>query len=336
MHILVTGGAGYIGSHAIVELIAHNHQVTVVDDLSNSSKEVIRRIEKITNTAIPFHVFDVADTTKLNALFASNSFDAVMHFAGLKAVGESVTEPLRYFRTNIDAALSVLEAMKNHSVHRLILSSSATVYGSAPVPYTESFPAGRDLASPYAKTKYMIEEIMQSAAAADPKNIFITLRYFNPIGAHPSGLIGEYPSGAPNNLMPYLAQVATGQRPELTIFGNDYPTKDGTGVRDYIHVVDLAKGHVAALTYTTPGMTAINLGTGHGTSVLELVHAFEKASGQKITYRIAPRRQGDLPEYYADATKAKELLHWQATKTITEACADTWRWQSHNPHGYQS
>ena len=336
MNILVTGGAGYIGSHTLIELIAAGHTATVVDNLSNSSAEVIRRVERITGSSIPLHVFDVEDNARLDELFTNQHFDAVMHFAGLKAVGESVKNPLLYYRTNIDASLSLLEVMEKHGVHRLIFSSSATVYGSAPIPYSEEYPAGQGITNPYGQTKYVIEQIMSDTAKANPKNSFISLRYFNPIGAHPSGFIGEQPSGIPNNLMPYIAQVATGKLRKLSVYGDDYATVDGTGVRDYIHVVDLAKGHVAALTYDQPGMTAINLGTGKGVSVLQLIHAFEEASGQKIPYRIAPRRPGDLPEYYADASKAKALLGWQTEKTIKDASADTWRWQSENPNGYEA
>ena len=336
MNILVTGGAGYIGSHTLIELIAAGHTAVVVDNLSNSDREVIRRVEKITGTAIPLHAFDVEDRQHLDELFTDNHFDAVIHFAGLKAVGESVEKPLFYYRTNIDASLTLLEVMQKHEVSRLIFISSATVYGSAPIPYSEEYPAGQGITNPYGQTKYMVEQIMSDAAKANSKNSFISLRYFNPIGAHPSGLIGEQPAGVPNNLMPYIAQVATGQLKELAVFGDDYNTVDGTGVRDYIHVVDLAKGHVAALTYNQPGMTAINLGTGKGVSVLELIHAFEEASGQKIPYQVVGRRAGDLPEYYADASKAKELLGWQTEKTIKEASADTWRWQSENPNGYNA
>jgi UDP-glucose 4-epimerase len=334
MNILVTGGAGYIGSHTLIELTASNHTVTVVDNLSNSNREAIKRVEQITGVAIPLHVFDVQDKLQLDSLFSENKFDAVIHFAGLKAVGESVEKPLLYYRTNIDASLTLLEVMEKHGVHQLIFSSSATVYGSAPIPYSEEYPAGRGITNPYGQTKYMVEQIMRDTAAANSKNTFISLRYFNPIGAHPSGLIGEHPEGIPNNLMPYIAQVATGQLKELQVFGDDYDTIDGTGVRDYIHVVDLAKGHVAALSYMQPGMTDINLGTGKGVSVLELIRAFGEASGQKIPYRIAPRRAGDLPEYYADASKAKQLLGWQTEKTIKDASADTWHWQSKNPNGY--
>lgn len=336
MNILVTGGAGYIGSHTIIELIESGYTVTVVDNLTNSSQEVLKRVEKITGTHIPAHFFDLQDKEKLDALFTDNAFDAVIHFASLKAVGESVEKPLLYYRTNLDIALTLLEIMDKHDVRKLVLSSSATVYGSAPVPYSENGPVGQDITSPYGRTKFMIEQILQDTARTNPKNEFMILRYFNPIGAHESGLIGEYPQGTPNNLMPYIAQVATGKRPELMVFGDDYDTVDGTCVRDYIHVVDVAKGHVAALKHMRPGTTAVNLGSGKGTSVLQLIHAFEEASGQKIPYRIAPRRAGDLPEFYADATKAKELFGWQTQKSIKDASADTWRWQSMNPNGYES
>jgi len=305
-HILVTGGAGYIGSHTVVELIGAGYDVSVIDNLSNSSREVIRRVERIAGSSIPLHVFDLQDKTQLEKLFQENQFDAVIHFAGLKAVGESV------------------------------FSSSATVYGSAPIPYKETSSVGQGITNPYGQTKYMIEQILHDTAAANPEDRFIALRYFNPIGAHTSGLIGEHPNGTPNNLMPYITQVATGKREKLSIFGNDYETVDGTGVRDYIHVVDLAKGHVAALRHIKPGFDAINLGSGKGTSVLELVHAFEKASGKEIPYEIIGRRPGDLPEYYADAAKAFELLEWKTEKTIEDACADSWRWQSNNPNGYET
>jgi UDP-glucose 4-epimerase len=336
MNILVTGGAGYIGSHTLIELIASGYNVTVVDNLANSSKEVMHRVEKITGAHVPAYFFDLQDKERLDSLFADNSFDAVIHFASLKAVGESVQKPLLYYRTNLDIALTLLEVMEAHDVRKLVLSSSATVYGSAPIPYSEDGPVGQGITSPYGRTKFMIEQILEDTAGANPKNEFTILRYFNPIGAHPSGLIGEYPQGTPNNLMPYIAQVATGQRQELQVFGDDYDTVDGTCVRDYIHVVDVAKGHVAALSHIRPGATAVNLGSGKGASVLQLIHAFEEASGQKIPYRISPRRSGDLPEFYADATKAKQLFGWQTEKTIQEASADTWRWQSRNPNGYNS
>lgn len=336
MHILVTGGAGYIGSHTIIELINSGHSVEIVDNLKNSSQEAVHRVEAITKKKIPLHIFSVEETSKLELLFAANNFDAVIHFAGLKAVGESTADPLLYYRTNIDSTLSLLEVMKRHGVKKFVFSSSATVYGSAPIPYIETNTIGQGITNPYGRTKYMIEEILRDTVSADTANEFMVLRYFNPIGAHPSGQIGEHPNGTPNNIMPYITQVATGMRDKLSIFGNDYDTPDGTGVRDYIHVVDLAKGHVAALEHATPGWHAYNLGSGKGTSVLELVHAFEKACGSPIPYEFAPRRPGDLPLYYADVKKAKQELNWKTEKSIEEACADSWRWQSHNPRGYES
>jgi len=334
MNILVTGGAGYIGSHTIIELIAAGHTVHVVDNLSNSSPEVIRRVEELTGSSVPLHVFDLEDKEKLDTLFSDMPIDAVVHFAGLKAVGESTAHPLRYYRTNIDSTLTLLETMEKHRVSTLVFSSSATVYGSAPIPYTENSPAGQGITNPYGQTKYMIEQILRDTAAADPSKRFTILRYFNPVGAHPSGRIGEYPNGIPNNLMPYITQVATGKRDKLFIFGDDYDTVDGTGVRDYIHVVDLAKGHVAALEHSAVGVSEFNLGSGKGTSVLQLVHAFEKASGVPIPYEIVDRRPGDLPEYYANVDKAAKQLEWKTEKTIEDMCADSWRWQSNNPDGY--
>lgn len=334
MNILITGGAGYIGSHTIVELIANNHSVHIVDNFSNSSPEVIRRLEEITGTSIPISSFDVQNKEKLNQLFDQNSFNAVIHFAGLKAVGESTENPLMYYRNNVGSSIALLEVMKDHDIKKLVFSSSATVYGSAPIPYIETYPAGRGITNPYGQTKYIIEEIIQDVAKADPTNEFTILRYFNPIGAHPSGKIGEHPDGIPNNLMPFITQVATKKREKLMVFGDDYETIDGTGVRDYIHVVDLAKGHVAALEHSRSGTAIYNLGTGKGTSVFELIHAFEKASGVKIPYEVISRRPGDLPEYYADASKAFKELEWKTNKTIENACADSWRWQSGNPNGY--
>jgi len=336
MNILVTGGVGYIGSHAIVELLAHNHTVVIVDNLSNSSGEVVNRLATITGKSIPLHVFDLQDKDRLEQLFQEESFDAVIHFAGLKAVGESVEKPLLYYRNNIDSTLMLLEVMDKYNVRRLVFSSSATVYGSAPVPYTEKSPTGQGIINTYGQTKYMIEQILQDVATANPANEFTILRYFNPVGAHESGLIGEQPNGTPNNLMPYITQVAIGKRDKLSVFGNDYDTVDGTGVRDYVHVVDLARGHLAALEHSQPGTVAYNLGTGHGVSVLQLVHAFEEASGRKIPYQIEPRRSGDLPEYFADVQKAQDELGWKAEKTTRQACADSWRWQSANPNGYES
>ncbi len=332
--ILVTGGAGYIGSHTLVELVAANYQVVVVDNLSNSNAEAIKRVEKVTGQPIPLHVFDLRHQEKLDKLFAKEKFDAVIHFAGLKAVGESSEKPLLYHQTNIGSTLALLETMDKHAVHSLVFSSSATVYGSAPIPYTETSPTGHNIASPYGRTKHIIEEILRDVFAANPANQFTTLRYFNPIGAHPSGLIGEHPNGIPNNLMPYITQVATGTRQKLSVFGDDYDTVDGSGVRDYIHVVDLAKGHVAALSRSQPGISTYNLGSGMGTSVFQLIRAFENASGVTIPYEIAPRRPGDLPAFYADASKALQKLGWKTEKTVEDACRDSWNWQRLNPGGY--
>ncbi|MGE5309899.1 MAG: UDP-glucose 4-epimerase GalE [Sphaerimonospora mesophila] len=334
MHILVTGGAGYIGSHTIVELMTAGHSVVVVDNLSNSSQEVMDRLKTITGQDIPLHIFGAEDKPQLDALFTAENFDAVIHFAGLKAVGESTEKPLLYYRNNIDSTLTLLEVMNAHSVRKLVFSSSATVYGSAPIPYVETYPAGQGITSPYGRTKYFIEEILRDVATANPANEFAILRYFNPIGAHSSGLIGEDPEGIPNNLMPFITQVATGKRDKLSVFGNNYDTPDGTCKRDYIHVVDLARGHVAALEHLQPSVGVYNLGSGTSTSVLELVKAFEIAAGQAVPYEFAPRRAGDLPEFYADAEKAAAELDWRTEKTIDEACADSWRWQSGNPNGY--
>lgn len=336
MNILVTGGAGYIGCHTIIELVANKHHVVVVDNLINSSAEVIARLETITSQTIPLHVFDLQDKKALGKLFDAEQFDAVIHFAGLKAVGESTSQPLTYYRNNIDSTLTLLEVMDTHNVRKLIFSSSATVYGAAAVPYTESSSTGQGITNPYGQTKYMIEQILRDTAAANSANEFTILRYFNPVGAHPSGVIGEHPNGTPNNLMPYITQVATGKRDRLSVFGDDYNTIDGTGVRDYIHVVDLAKGHLAALGHSSPGINTYNLGTGNGVSVLQLIHAFEKASGKTIPYDIVARRPGDLPEYYANADLAAKQLGWRAEKTIEQACEDSWRWQSHNPDGYSN
>jgi UDP-glucose 4-epimerase len=334
MNILVTGGAGYIGSHTVVELIESGHNVTIVDDLSNSSEIAVDRIGQITGVKPSLFAFDLQDTSRLDEVFASNSFDAVIHFAGLKAVGESVVKPLLYYKTNIDSTLSLLEVMAKHNVRKLVFSSSATVYGSAPIPYSESSPIGQGITNPYGQTKYMIEQILRDTGTADSQLEFSLLRYFNPVGAHPSGLIGEDPRGVPNNLMPFVAQVASGKRKELSIFGNDYNTPDGTCIRDYIHVVDLAKGHVAALQNLNPGVNEYNLGSGRGTSVLELVGTFSSVTGQEIPYSFAERRPGDLPEFYADPKKAKIDLSWKTELSIDDMCRDTWRWQSSNPNGY--
>jgi UDP-glucose 4-epimerase len=333
--ILVTGGAGYIGSHTVVELLEQGYQVTIVDNFCNSSPEAIKRIEKITGKTIAaVHNMDVRDTEQLGTIIAGQPFKAVIHFAGLKAVGESTHDPLRYYDNNVGSTLALAQAIQGSSIKKFIFSSTACVYGDQPIPYTETTP--RAPQNPYGNTKYVSELIMQDAAAANPEPAMISLRYFNPIGAHPSGLIGENPNGIPNNLLPYVAQVAVGKREKLSIFGNGYPTADGTGVRDFIHVMDLAKGHVAALENgPATGFKAYNLGGGHGESVLDVVHAFEAASGKKIAYEFVARRPGDLAEYYSDPSLAAQELHWKTELTLQDACRDTWNWQSHNPNGYE-
>ncbi len=329
MAILLTGGAGFIGSHTAVALLQNGQDVVIADDLSNSSEDVIRRIGIITGKTPKFYRADVAERAAVEQIFAENSIDAVIHFAGFKAVGESVRKPVAYYRNNLDTTLTVLEVMAVHGCKRFIFSSSATVYGeNNPAPYLETMPTGC-CSNPYGWTKFMVEQILLDAAVADPEMSVVLLRYFNPIGAHESGLIGEKPNGIPNNLMPYITQVAAGVREKLSVFGNDYPTPDGTGVRDYIHVVDLAKGHLAAYLYSLEhtGAEAVNLGTGQGYSVLDVVHAFERANGVKVPYVIAPRRAGDLASYYADAEKAKRLLGWKAEKSLDDMCRDSWNWQ---------
>ncbi|MGB4762492.1 MAG: UDP-glucose 4-epimerase GalE [Candidatus Saccharimonas sp.] len=336
MHILVTGGTGYIGSHTVVELLNAGHQITIVDNLINSSEKVIERIRQITNMDVDFIRLDLCDHTATQTLFASRPFDAVIHFAGLKAVGESVDNPLLYYQNNLDSSLSLLMSMKEYDVRKLVFSSSATVYGDPGTPrYTESLPTGHSLTNPYGKTKYMIEEIISDICSSDPTFETTILRYFNPIGAHESGLIGEDPLGVPNNLMPFISQVAAGKREKLSIFGNDYPTPDGTCRRDYIHVVDLAKGHLAALNRILPGYHVFNLGSGNPLSVLDLVKAFTDVTGVDIPYEFAARRPGDLAEFYADPLKATSELQWKTTKTLHEMCSDTWKWQSQNPNGYK-
>lgn len=333
--ILVTGGAGYIGSHTCVELLNEGHELVVIDNLSNSKPEALNRVRAITGRDFAFYQQDVRDESALKNIFREHQIDAVIHFAGLKAVGESVAMPLEYYRNNLDSTMVLCEVMRQAGCKRLVFSSSATVYGVPEhVPITEDSPLF--CTNPYGWTKFMNEQILRDLAVADPTWSVILLRYFNPIGAHSSGLIGEDPAGIPNNLMPYIAQVAVGRRPLLHIYGNDYATPDGTGVRDYIHVVDLALGHCRAIDYTMThsGAEMINLGTGKGCSVLEMVAAFEKASGRKIPYQIDPRRPGDIDASYADAHKAKALLGWQAELSLDEMCADTWRWQSNNPNGY--
>ena len=330
MHILVTGGTGFIGSHACVALMAVGHEVSVIDDLSNSQREVLDRLERISGKRPAFFEGDVRDRELLRALFKQRSVDAVIHFAGLKAVGESVAQPLRYYDCNVGGAMSLCEVMAEVGVKTLIFSSSATVYGDpASVPIREDFP--RSATNPYGASKLMIEDMLADVAKSDGQWRIARLRYFNPVGAHESGLIGESPSGIPNNLMPFVAQVATGQRERLSVFGNDYPTPDGTGVRDYIHVMDLAEGHVAALDYLQnhSGLLTVNLGTGCGYSVLDMVRAFEKASGRPVPYAIMPRRPGDVAACYADPALVKKLLGWSAKRGIDEMCQDGWRWQQY-------
>lgn len=335
MHILLTGGAGYIGSHTAVELIGRGDEVIIVDDLSNSKIECLNRVEKITGVKPKFYQYDVADKALLTKVFDENKIDAVVHFAGFKAVGESVAKPLMYYKNNLNTTLTLLEVMHEHGVNSIIFSSSATVYGVPErVPLTEDMKTG--CTNPYGWTKLFIEQILKDASHADPELSVVLLRYFNPIGAHESGLIGEDPEGIPNNLMPYISQVAVGKLDHLNVFGNDYPTHDGTGVRDYIHVVDLAKGHAAAIDYSAKnkGVEIANLGTGIGYSVLDIVKAFEKANGVKVPYVIAPRRAGDIAECYADPKKALADFGWKAEKTLEDMCRDSWRWQSNNPSGY--
>ena len=328
MHILITGGTGFIGSHACVSFFAAGHDVTVIDDLSNSQREVLDRIEQISGKRPAFFEGDVRDRGLLRQIFAARPVDAVIHFAGLKAVGESVAQPLRYYDCNVGGAIILCEVMAEAGVKTLIFSSSATVYGDpATVPITEDFP--RSATNPYGASKLMVEDILADLSKADPEWRIGRLRYFNPVGAHESGLIGELPSGVPNNLMPYVAQVANGQRAQLSVFGCDYPTPDGTGVRDYIHVVDLAEGHVAALNYLAreKGLLTVNLGTGCGYSVLDMVRAFEKASGRPVPYALVARRPGDVAACYADPAYAEKLLGWKATRGIDEMCRDAWSWQ---------
>ncbi len=337
MNILLTGGAGYIGSHAAVELLNAGHSVIIVDNLSNSSLEAVRRVEKITGKEIPFFEVDVCDKSKLDEIFAQNTIDGVIHFAGLKSVGESVSKPLEYYRNNIDSTLRLIDVMKDHGVSKLVFSSSATVYGDPEtLPLTEDSRVGVGITNPYGWTKYMNEIILRDVANADDSFEVSLLRYFNPVGAHESGTIGEDPSDIPNNLLPYVSQTAVGKREKVSVFGGDYDTVDGTGVRDYIHVVDLAKGHLAALNHSTPGVHTYNLATGSGKSVLELITAFGKAAGKDIPYQIVDRRPGDIASCYASSAKAEKELGWKAEKTIEQACEDSWRWQSQNPNGYSS
>ena len=336
MRVLVTGGAGYIGSHTVVQLVAAGHTPVVVDSYVNSRPSVLPRLEELTGTTIESHAFDLRDADKTSAVLAEGCFDAVIHFAGLKAVGESSQIPLEYYDNNLGTTFALLRAMERHGVRQLVFSSSATVYGeTTTVPMPEHLPTGAT--NPYGWTKVMQEQILRDVAATGTTQVAL-LRYFNPVGAHPSGTIGEDPQGIPNNLMPFIAQVAVGRRERLQVFGDDYPTPDGTPLRDYIHVEDLAAGHVAALEYLAAHpdthVREWNLGTGTGTSVLEMVAAFEAGSGRPVPYEVVDRRPGDLATVYADPTRAEAELGWRATRTIEQMCADTWRWQSANPQGY--
>ena len=338
MRILVTGGAGYIGSHTCVELLNQGQEVVVVDNLCNSSEESLNRVKQITGKDVTFYKADLLDKAAMEEIFSKETIDAVIHFAGLKAVGESVAKPLEYYHNNITGTLVLCDVMRNHGVKKIIFSSSATVYGDpAFVPITEDCPKGK-ITNPYGQTKSLLEQILTALHTADPEWSVLLLRYFNQVGAPKSGLIGEDPAGIPNNLTPYITQVAVGKLKEVGVFGNDYDTPDGTGVRDYIHVVDLAIGHVKAvdkLAQSEPDVRIYNLGTGKGFSVLQMIEAFSKACGKQIPYAIKPRRPGDIAECYADAALAKKELGWEAERGIDEMCEDSWRWQSNNPNGYR-
>jgi len=337
MSVLVTGGAGYIGSHTCVELLRAGYDVVVVDNLCNSCPEAVRRVEQITGTTIPFIEADVCDATALDAIFSKYPIDCVIHFAGLKAVGESVRKPLEYYSNNLGSTLTLLNVMRAHGVKNFVFSSSATVYGDpASVPIREDFPTG-GTTNPYGTTKYFLEQVVKDYCASDPTFNAALLRYFNPVGAHESGLIGEDPSGIPNNLTPYIAQVAVGKLEKLHVYGDDYPTPDGTGVRDYIHVVDLALGHVAAVKKleSNCGLFIVNLGTGRGYSVMDVLRAYEKACGKTLPYVVDPRRPGDVAACYADPQKAWDEMGWKAELGIEEMCASSWNWQSKNPNGYK-
>ncbi|MEO3985834.1 UDP-glucose 4-epimerase GalE [Plesiomonas shigelloides] len=336
MAILVTGGAGYIGSHTVLELLNSGNDVVVIDNLCNSSRESLRRVEALTGRSVTFYEADVCDRSALQTIFAQHAIDAVIHFAGLKAVGESTKIPLKYYQNNIAATLVLCEEMERAGVFRLVFSSSATVYGDPhTVPIQEHFPTSAT--NPYGRSKLMVEEMLRDIVAADPRWSVVLLRYFNPVGAHISGQIGEDPNGIPNNLLPYIAQVAIGRLKQLSVFGNDYPTPDGTGVRDYIHVVDLSLGHLKALQYIADrhGVFTFNLGTGQGYSVLEMVKAFEQASGRAVPYQVVARRPGDIAVCYAEPDLAAQELGWRAERGLPEMMADTWRWQSQNPNGYK-
>ena len=335
MNILLTGGAGYIGSHTCIELLNNGYEVIVVDNLSNSKQVSLDRVEELTGKKLTFYQVDILDRDALSAIFEKNPIQAVIHFAGFKAVGESVSIPLEYFHNNVSGTLVLLDVMKEHAVNNIVFSSSATVYGDVKiVPLKEEF--SLSATNPYGRTKLMIEDILRDLFRAEPEWDIAILRYFNPVGAHPSGRIGEDPNGIPNNLMPYVAQVAVGRHPFVRVWGNDYPTPDGTGVRDYIHVMDLAAGHIKALEklLQNPGLVTYNLGTGQGHSVLEVIKAFEKACQREIPFQVFDRRPGDVPTSYADPTKANNELSWYARKTLEDMCQDAWRWQSFNPNGF--
>lgn len=336
MCVLLTGGAGYIGSHTALVLLEQGYEVVVVDDLSNGNRIALERVEELTGKSVPFVQADLTNTSATRAALTNITFDAVVHFAGLKAVGESVEQPVRYYRTNLASTLVLLELLAERKINRLVFSSSATVYGEPQTPLiAETHQTGVGLTNPYGWSKYMNEQIIKDAAAARPDMSVVLLRYFNPVGAHPSGRIGEDPAGTPNNLLPFIAQVAAGRREKLSVFGDDYDTPDGTGVRDYIHVMDLAEGHVAALNFAFCGVQTYNLGSGVGTSVLEAVRAFEAVSSRPVPYQVSPRRRGDLATVIADPRLAQEKLKWQTTRKFTDACRDAWNWQSQNPTGYE-
>ncbi len=336
MAILITGGCGYIGSHTCIEMLKAGYDIVVLDNYYNAKPEALRRAKELAGKDFPFYECDIRDADGLQKIFSAHQIDAVIHFAGLKAVGESVSKPMEYYDNNVGGTVTLCEVMAKNGCKRMVFSSSATVYGmNNPSPLREEMPTGA-VTNPYGRTKYIIEEILQDICVSDPDWSVVLLRYFNPIGAHDSGRIGEDPNGIPNNLMPYISQVAIGKLPKLSVFGDDYDTPDGTGVRDYIHVVDLAKGHVKAVDYAlkTTGADVFNLGTGIGYSVLDLVKAFEKANGVEVPYMISPRRPGDIATCYSDPSKAAKVLGWKAEKTIEDMCRDSWRWQSQNPKGY--
>jgi UDP-glucose 4-epimerase len=337
MRVLLTGGAGYIGSHTAVELLRRGHEVVVADNLANSDRESLRRVEVITGITVNFNIVDMTDAVQVENLLAKSHIDAVVHFAGFKAVGESVVNPLEYYRNNLDSTLVLLEGMARNSIKKLVFSSSATVYEEpSSLPVAESAAVGLDVSNPYGRTKAMNERILMDVAASDDSLQVAILRYFNPVGAHESGLIGEDPQDVPNNLMPYVSQVAVGLRDHVSVFGSGYDTPDGTGVRDYIHVMDLASGHAAALENLSPGAEAFNLGTGRGSTVLEVIDTYARVSGRPIPYEICDARPGDVASSVADVRKAERQFNWRASRTLEEACRDAWRWQSTNPEGYST